>query len=55
MASSPDAYLVLAIPAHDQVILVAALRVLGGQAEAAVLWQGEGQQVCQLHCGGRRV
>ena len=47
--SSPDAYLVFAIPAHDQVIVVAASRMLGGQAEAAVLRQGERQRVGELH------
>lgn len=49
----PDAYLVLAVPAHDQVILVTACRMLGGQAEAAVPWQGEGQRVGELHWAGR--
>lgn len=47
--SSPDAYLVFAIPAHDQVILVAASRMLRGKAEAAVPRQGERQRVDELH------
>lgn len=51
----PDAYLVLAVPAHDQVILVTACRMLGGQAEAAVPWQREGQRVGELHWAGRGV
>lgn len=34
--SSPDTYLVLVIPAHDQVVPVSASRMLAGQAEAAV-------------------
>lgn len=51
----PGAYLVLAVPAHHQVILVTACRMLGGQAEAAVPWQGQGQQVGELHWAGRGV
>lgn len=51
----PDAYLVLAVPAHNQVILVTACRMLRGQAEAAVPWQGQGQQVGELHWAGKGV
>lgn len=47
--SSPDAYLVLAIPAREQVLPVAASRALGGQVEAAVSRQGQRHPVGELH------